>query len=78
MEDFIKKETALWVNDKGNPSISKADNEGEQWRGVSSYVVERSAITSTPFVTNFSLGNGYSFFREGEQVSKLDWNNRSL
>lgn len=78
MEDFIKKETALWVNDKSNPAISRADSEGEQWRGVSSYVVERSAITSTPFVTNFSLGNGYSFFREGEQVSKLDWNNRSL
>lgn len=78
MEDFLKKETALWVNDKGDPSISTADKQGEQWRGISSYVIERSAVTATPFVTNFSLGSGYSFFRQGEQISKLDWNNRSI
>ena len=29
-------------------------------------------------MTNFSTGNGHSFFREGEQVSKMDWNNRSV
>lgn len=49
-----------------------------QWRGVSRYVTERTAITALPFTTNFNVGNGYSFFEKGEMISKLDWNNRSI
>lgn len=77
-QDFLNKETALWVNKKGDPSAKITYTSPEEWRGVSRYVVERSAITATPFVTNFSLGNGASFFRQGQEVSKMDWNNRSL
>ena len=29
-------------------------------------------------MTNFNTGSGYSFFRRGEQISKMDWNNRSV
>ena len=36
------------------------------WPGVSTYAVEQSAITKQPFVTNFSLGNGYNYFIKGK------------
>lgn len=77
MEDFWKKENAIWVNSSGNPSAPKTTSE-EQFRGISTYAVERSAITSLPFITHFNTGNGYQFFKKGEVLSKMDWNNRSL
>lgn len=78
MQDFWKKENKMWVNSKGDPSAEITPASDTNWRGVSTYVVERTAITELPFVTNFSTGNGYSFFKNGEQVSLLDWNNRSI
>lgn len=78
VQDFWKKENKLWVNSKGDPSEELTFSGDTDWRGVSTYVVERTAITSLPFVTNFSTGNGYSFYKNGEQISLLDWNNRSI
>lgn len=78
MEEFMNKENALWVNSAGDPSASFSGSENTRWKGISSYAVERTAITALPFITNFNTGNGYSFFIKGEQASKLDWNNRSL
>lgn len=78
MEDFMKKESAIWVNSLGDPSASINDAENTRWKGISTYAVERTAITSLPFITNFNTGNGYSFFVKGEQASRMDWNNRSL
>lgn len=77
-DDFHKKENTLWVNSKGDPSEEITYSSNEQWRGVSTYAVEKTALSSLPFVTNFATGSGYSFFREGEQISKMDWNNRSV
>ncbi len=78
IQDFWKQENKLWVNAKGDPSETITPADDTQWRGVSSYVVERTAITSLPFVTNFSTGNGYGFYKNGELISQLDWNNRSI
>lgn len=78
LEDFHQKENAIWVNNKQDPSAEISYSSTEQWRGVSTYAVEKTAISSLPFVTNFNTGSGYSFFREGEQISKMDWNNRSV
>lgn len=78
MQDFWKKENNMWVNTKGDPSAEMEYSDDRQWRGISNYVVERTAVTGFPFITNFSTGNGYSFFKNGEQVSALDWNNRSI
>lgn len=78
MEEFWKKENAIWVNSKGDPTLTTDYSSEEQWRGVSTYAVERTAITSLPFTTNFCMGNGYNFFINGELASKMDWNNRSL
>lgn len=78
IQDFWKQENRLWVNSKGDPSEDVQVSDSTQWKGISSYVVERTAVTSFPFVTNFCTGNGYSFFKNGQQVSLLDWNNRSI
>lgn len=76
-EDFEKKENSFWVNENGNP-FAGTDADGTKWRGISTYSMEQTAVTSLPFVTNFSLGHGYSYFINGEKVSVMDWNNRSM
>lgn len=78
VQDFWKQENKLWVNAKGDPSAEVQPADHTEWRGVSTYVVERTALTSLPFVTNFSTGNGYGFYKNGELISMLDWNNRSI
>ena len=76
-EQFQENESRLWVNEHGDPS--KATNaQGVDWRGISTYSVEKSAVTSLPFTTNFNMGNGYDFYVNGNKVSTQDWNNRSL
>lgn len=68
----------MWVNAAGDPSAAAEVMDDTKWKGVSTYVTERTAITKLPFVTNFSTGNGYGFYKNGEQISLLDWNNRSI
>lgn len=77
IEDFQAKENRLWVNEFGDPS-KDTEAKGTTWNGISKYAVERTAVSSLPFSTNFNIGNGYNFFINGEKVSSLDWNNRSL
>ena len=78
IQNFWKQENKLWVNSMGDPSADVKKLSNTQWKGISSYIVERTPLTSLPFVTNFSTGNGYSFFKNGSQISLLDWNNRSI
>ena len=76
--DMEKKEKTMWVNSEGDPSAEIAYEDPTAWRGISTYVVERTPLTRLPFTTNFNVGNGYNFFIKGEKASNLDWNNRSL
>lgn len=76
--DMEKKENTMWVNSEGDPSAEIAYEDPTAWRGISTYVVERTPLTRLPFTTNFNVGNGYNFFIKGEKASNLDWNNRSL
>lgn len=78
MDEFHQKENTIWVNSKSDPSKEMEYSKAEQWRGVSAFAVEKSVLTETPFITNFNTGSGYSFFKNGELISKLDWNNRSI
>lgn len=77
IDEFHSKENRLWVNEFGNPSKG-TEVTGTDFRGISTYAIEKTSITSLPFNTNFNFGNGYNFFINGEKVSNLDWNNRSL
>ncbi|MDO5410541.1 MAG: discoidin domain-containing protein [Lachnospiraceae bacterium] len=76
-EDFQAKENRLWVNENGDPTVPTTTKDTE-WRGVSTYAIEKTVVNQAPFVTNFSLGHGYSYFIDGEKVSEKDWNNRSM
>ncbi|MFB9770571.1 endo-beta-N-acetylglucosaminidase [Lactiplantibacillus modestisalitolerans] len=78
LDEFQAKESAFWVNSNGDPSKSVPSKSETTWPGISTYAVEQSAITKLPFVTNFSLGNGYNYFVKGQNVSLRDWNNRSV
>lgn len=76
-DDILEKETTFWVNGKADPTLSVPVAD-EKWPGVSTYAPEQTALTKTPFVTNFNMGNGYNYFINGKKVSALDWNNRSM
>ena len=75
-DDYQMRENTFWVNPLGDPS--QAIEPDAPWPGISTYAVEQTAITALPFVTNFNLGNGYNYFIEGQKVSSMDWNNRSM
>ncbi len=77
VDEFLSKEERLWVNEFGDPS-KETEATDTTFRGMSTYAVEKSPLTSLPFTTNFNMGNGYNYFVKGEKVSALDWNNRSL
>lgn len=77
IDEFHSKENRLWVNDLGDPSKA-TEATGTEFRGISTYAVEKTVVNSLPFNTNFNMGNGYNFFIDGEKVSSRDWNNRSL
>lgn len=75
--DFQSRESIFWVNEEGDPTKSILPEEME-WPGISTFAVEQTAITKLPFTSNFNLGHGLNYFIEGEKVSNLDWNNRSM
>ena len=77
LDQFQDKESRLWVNEFGNPAKDTETTDTE-FKGMSTYAIEKTAVTKLPFNTNFNMGNGYNFFINGEKVSALDWNNRSL
>lgn len=77
IDEFQDKESRLWVNEFKDPSKDTKVSKDE-WHGVSKYAIEKTVVNSLPFNTNFNVGNGYNFFIDGEKVSALDWNNRSL
>lgn len=76
-DDFQNRESTFWVNAKGDPTQS-VPSKGTEWPGISTYAIEQTAITSLPFISHFNLGNGYNYFIEGDKVSSMDWNNRSM
>ena len=77
-DEFQEKENTFWVNSKGDASQSVLPEGEEEWPGISTFAVEQTAITQLPFKTNFNLGNGYNYFIDGQKVSSMEWNNRSL
>lgn len=77
IDDFHDKENRLWVNENNDPSVKTMATDKE-WKGISTYAIEKTVINNLPFVTNFNLGHGYNFFINGEKVSETDWNNRSM
>lgn len=76
-DEFQDNECIFWVNGQGDPRLSKLPTN-TSWPGISTFALEQTSITKLPFKTNFNVGNGYNYFIDGERVSELDWNNRSM
>ena len=77
-DDFINVwDQKLWVSPDLDPSSTyRPDSE---FCGFSHLVADRTPVIGTDFVTNFTTGNGYKFYEDGQVVGKEDgWYNRSL
>lgn len=77
-EDFLNnQDQKLWVGPTYDPSSTyRPTNE---FCGFASLVADQTPVIGTDFVTNFTAGNGYRFYENGEVVGKEDgWYNRSL
>lgn len=62
-------EEKVWVNAAGDPSQTAATS----WKGFSGHMVERSAITSIPFVSDMCVGVGKHRFVDGQKQGTQDW-----
>ena len=69
MTKTFDNEEDMWVNFEGDPSQISSDS----WPGVSGAVLERSAISSMPFVSSMSVGDGKHRFVEGKVAGTQDW-----
>lgn len=63
-------EEDMWVNRNGDPSNTTGTSS---WPGISGAVLERTVISSLPFVSTMSVGVGKHRFVEGEIKGTQDW-----
>nr|MBO1355038.1 discoidin domain-containing protein [Enterococcus sp. DIV0212c] len=76
IERYWENEKLLWINPQGDPrAVESSKNE---WQGISRYYVEKTPVTSLPFVTNFNVGNGDDFYQNGTKAKEGTFNNRSI
>ncbi len=64
------REEDMWVNFSGDPSDISMSSK---WPGISGAVLERTAISSLPFVSTMSVGVGKHRFVKGEIKGSHDW-----
>ena len=74
IDDFYMHDQKFWVGPTGDPA--KSDTT-QKWVGLANYVADRSAINTLPFVTNFNLGHGKSYYVDGDLSRDKEWNNRA-
>ncbi len=77
-EDFMNnQDQKMWVGPTYDPSSTYRPSS--EFCGFASMVADKTPVIGTDFVTNFTAGNGYKFYENGEVVGKEDgWFNRSL
>jgi len=66
-------EELAWVNSAGDPSVKTSSSGQSSWRGISSHILERSTISSMPFVSNMCVGVGKHRFVDGVKQGTQDW-----
>ena len=62
-------ERTMWTNSTGNP----ANLDLYTWPGISGCIIERTAIASLPFTTNFCVGMGHSRYVDGVVRGSAPW-----
>ncbi len=77
-DDFINvQDSKLWVGPTFDPSSTYRPTD--EFCGFASLIADQTPVLGTDFVTNFTTGNGYKFYENGEVTGKEDgWYNRSL
>lgn len=80
LADYYNRSSIFWVGWNHDPSNTTTANS---WKGMANYIPAFTPITDVPFVTNFSTGQGYDFYINGEklsypELSTTGWNNLSL
>jgi len=87
IQEFWTKEESLWIGEhsifeyngkKEFSQIDWGDYKQYRWRGIASFVNEKTPLTGTAFSTSFCAGHGKSFYINGERKSQKQWYNRSL
>ena len=71
---FYTRANRFWCGANRDPSYTETTHP---WKGLAHYFAARTPVTSFPFVTNFNTGQGYLYAIEGQELSSLDWHNRS-
>ncbi|MCG8571078.1 MAG: hypothetical protein MJB14_13135, partial [Spirochaetes bacterium] len=74
-DDFYSWGEKFYSGNNHDPSSTDTEHN---WKGIAHYYPAKSVIDQIPFVTNFSVGNGYFFAVEGEKLKEREWNNRSI
>ena len=76
-DDFQNRESTFWVNQKQQiqeNSMPLMMNLGSDFLKCPGKISNHG----DSFTTNFNLGNGYNYFKDGQKISERDWNDRSL
>ncbi|ALB28529.1 endo-beta-N-acetylglucosaminidase, partial [Companilactobacillus heilongjiangensis] len=75
VDKYWENEQKMWTNANNDPR--KVDTS-QNWQGISKYVVEKTPVTQFPFVTNFNVGNGDNYYKNGQLMTSGAYNNRSI
>jgi endo-beta-N-acetylglucosaminidase D len=74
---FYSAERKLISGIDENPFIFDNYN-GNNFEGISAYIPVKTVITSFPFATNFNLGHGLQYYRNGNSILEKDWTDMEL
>ncbi len=78
MQKVFNSEEQMWVNKLGDPSQAVDEGSYGSWPGISGCILERTVISSMPFVSSMCVGNGKHRFVEGVKKGTQDWYNSSV
>jgi autotransporter-associated beta strand protein len=78
--DAINRETRYWSGQNSDPSNTSipSGSGNPNWPGIAKFIPAKSPLTTLPFITNFSIGQGNRFTMDGVVKSTGDWTNLSL
>ncbi len=74
-KDYMGREARYWVGANNDPSDTTTSSS---WKGLATHIAESTPVTTKPFVTNFSAGEGDFYNAAGRRVATGGWNNLSL
>lgn len=88
-EKYRDYERKFWSGPRGDPSRSgkleprkppyRTDVLNDKvWDGIAHSIVEKSAISSLPILTNFNIGTGSRFALAGRRVGNRPWDNAGI